>query len=152
MYSRFMVLMGAGRQTRLRRVLAAVLLHRRLPAYIYVYPIHDIRCYTCAESAHGSDSGLFSFPDIGALSADDAAKALRDPARNAGVSFENDALQEIFQLTKGYPYFLQEWGYQAWNLAPSSPITLDIVHTATPSVIRRLDANFFRVRALSAVV
>lgn len=89
---------------------------------------------------------LFSFPDIGALSADDAAKALRDPARNAGVSFENDALQEIFQLTKGYPYFLQEWGYQAWNLAPSSPITLDIVHTATPSVIRRLDANFFRVR------
>ena len=89
---------------------------------------------------------LFSFPDIGALSAEDAAKALRDPARNAGVSFENDALEEIFRLTKGYPYFLQEWGYQAWNLAPSSPITLDIVHTATPTVIRRLDANFFRVR------
>jgi hypothetical protein len=89
---------------------------------------------------------LFSFPDIGALSAEDAAKALRDPARNAGVSFENDALEEIFRLTKGYPYFLQEWGYQAWNLAPSSPITLDIVHTATPTVIRRLDTNFFRVR------
>ena len=49
---------------------------------------------------------LFSFPDIGALSAEDAAKALRDPARNAGVSFENDALEEIFRLTKGYPYFL----------------------------------------------
>lgn len=89
---------------------------------------------------------LFSFPDIGALSAEDAAKALRDPARDAGVTFENDALDEIFRLTKGYPYFLQEWGYQAWNLAPSSPITVDIVHTATPTVIRRLDANFFRVR------
>lgn len=89
---------------------------------------------------------LFSFPDIGALSAEDAAKALRDPARNAGVTFEDDALEEVFRLTNGYPYFLQEWGYQAWNLAPSSPITLDIVHTATPTVIRRLDANFFRVR------
>lgn len=89
---------------------------------------------------------LFSFPDIGALSDADAAKALQDPARDAGVTFENDALHEIFRLTKGYPYFLQEWGYQAWNLAPSSPITLDIVNTATATVVRRLDANFFRVR------
>lgn len=89
---------------------------------------------------------LFSFPDIGALSEADAAKALQDPAREAGVSFEGDALHEIFRLTKGYPYFLQEWGYQAWNLAPSSPITLGIVNTATATVIRRLDANFFRVR------
>ncbi len=89
---------------------------------------------------------LFSFPDIGALSEADAAKALQDPARDAGVSFEEDALHEIFRLTKGYPYFLQEWGYQAWNMAPSSPITLDIVNTATATVIRRLDANFFRVR------
>lgn len=89
---------------------------------------------------------LFSFPDIGALSDADAAKALQDPARDAGVTFENDALHEIFRLTKGYPYFLQEWGYQAWNLAPSSPITLDIVNIATATVVRRLDANFFRVR------
>ncbi len=89
---------------------------------------------------------LFSFPDIGALSEADAAKALQDPARDAGVAFEADALHEIFRLTKGYPYFLQEWGYQAWNLAPSNPITLDVVHTATATVIRRLDANFFRVR------
>ena len=89
---------------------------------------------------------LFSFPDIGALSEADSAKALRDPAHAAGVTFEDDALHDIFLLTKGYPYFLQEWGYQAWNLAPSSPITLDIVKTATTTVIRRLDENFFRVR------
>ena len=89
---------------------------------------------------------LFSFPDIGALTEADAAKALQDPAHAAEVNFENDALHEIFRLTKGYPYFLQEWGYQAWNLAPTSPITLDIVKSATATVIRRLDENFFRVR------
>ena len=32
---------------------------------------------------------LFSFPDIGALSADDAAKAVRDPAKAASVRFES---------------------------------------------------------------
>ena len=89
---------------------------------------------------------LFSFPDIGALAEVDAAKALQDPARAAGVTFTSDALREIFRLTRGYPYFLQEWGYQSWNMAEASPITLDVVHAATERVIRRLDENFFRVR------
>ena len=89
---------------------------------------------------------LFSFPDIGALSEADAAKALRDPAQEAGVEFQEEALQEVFRLTHGYPYFIQEWGYQAWNIATASPITLQTVLDATPEVIRRLDMNFFRVR------
>jgi hypothetical protein len=89
---------------------------------------------------------LFNFPDIGALSREDTAKALRDPAQAAGVVFEAPALDEVFRLTQGYPYFLQEWGYQSWNLAPISPITFSIVQNATASVIPRLDQNFFRVR------
>jgi hypothetical protein len=89
---------------------------------------------------------LFSFPDIGALSADDAAKALQDPAKAAGVSFQPSALAEVFRHTNGYPYFVQEWGYQSWNFAVSSPITKKIVQEATATVIPRLDQNFFRVR------
>jgi hypothetical protein len=89
---------------------------------------------------------LFSFPDVGALAKDDAATALREPALAAGVDFEQKALAEIFRLTKGYPYFLQEWGYQSWNQAPTNRITLGVVTAATPTVIERLDQNFFRVR------
>lgn len=89
---------------------------------------------------------LFNFPDIGALSEEDAVKALRDPAHEAGIEFQDDALREVFRLTHGYPYFLQEWGYQAWNMAAASPITLQTVKDATAEVIRRLDRNFFRVR------
>jgi hypothetical protein len=89
---------------------------------------------------------LFSFPDVGALSEEDTARALQDPAQAVGVAFKPEALKEVFRLTKGYPYFLQEWGYQAWNLATTSPITLQIVRNATATVIPRLDQNFFRVR------
>jgi hypothetical protein len=89
---------------------------------------------------------LFNFPDIGALSEDDSLKALREPAVAAGVIFEEDALREVFRLTRGYPYFIQEWGYQAWNLALASPISMDIVRTASQTVTPRLDQNFFRVR------
>jgi len=89
---------------------------------------------------------LFSFPDIGALSREDAGKALQEPALAAGVSFEEAALAEIFRLTKGYPYFLQEWAYQAWNRAETSPISFQVVQAATGTVLQRLDENFFRVR------
>ena len=89
---------------------------------------------------------LFGFPNIGALSQADTAKALREPALEAGVAFEHAALDEIFHQTKGYPYFLQEWGYAAWNLAIASPISLQVVRDAKNRVIPRLDENFFRVR------
>ena len=89
---------------------------------------------------------LFNFPNIGALSEEDTAKALQDPAKEAGIAFEAAALTEVYSLTKGYPYFLQEWGYVAWNVATSSPISLQVIQDATLTVIPRLDENFFRVR------
>ena len=89
---------------------------------------------------------LFNFPDVGPLSELDTAKALQDPVKAVGVEFEGSALKEIYRLTQGYPYFLQEWGYQTWNLSDHSPITLKDVHGATVQAIARLDKNFFRVR------
>lgn len=89
---------------------------------------------------------LFSFPDIGALPEADAIKAIADPVREAGEAINEDALSEIFKLTRGYPYFLQEWGYQAWNNAAVSPISMAVVKASTEIVSRRLDDNFFRVR------
>jgi hypothetical protein len=89
---------------------------------------------------------LFSFPDIGPLRQPDAIKALNDPVVAAGEAFESAALDEIFRMTKGYPYFLQEWGYQVWNHAEASPITLAVVVASSALVSQRLDENFFRVR------
>jgi len=76
------------------------------------------------------------------LSKEETAKALQDPAQEAGIIFESAALTEVYNLTKGYPYFLQEWGYVAWNVATSSPITLQAIQDATLTVIPRLDENF----------
>lgn len=89
---------------------------------------------------------LFQFPELGPLQAEDAAAAVQEPALAQDVRFTEEALREIIAQTQGYPYFLQEWGYQAWNLAESSPIDVDTVRLATQESIIRLDANFFRVR------
>ncbi|NOT11355.1 MAG: AAA family ATPase [Methylococcaceae bacterium] len=89
---------------------------------------------------------LFSFPDVGPLPEADAIRALQEPIRAAGESIEQEALREIYDMTKGYPYFLQEWGYQAWNHAMASPISLQVVLETSEVVSKRLDENFFRVR------
>ena len=89
---------------------------------------------------------LFNFPSIGPLKPDDVRRALTNPVEEEGVQFKPDAVETIVRLTQGYPYFIQEWGYQAWNHAESSPITLQVVKDATEDILRRLDENFFRVR------
>lgn len=89
---------------------------------------------------------LFDYPVVGPLKTEDAKKALQEPVRSEGASFTDEALDEIARVTECYPYFLQEWGYQAWKLAEKSPIDLDVVKKATEASIRSLDQSFFRVR------
>ncbi len=89
---------------------------------------------------------LFDFPVIGSLGSSDAAAAIEIPAHNLEVTFERAAVELIVSESKGYPYFLQEWGFHVWNLASTTPITLDDVRAARPFVIDQLDRNFFLVR------
>ena len=91
---------------------------------------------------------LFSYPIVDALKKEDAIDALQLPVKELGVHFSAQALDDIYTITKGYPYFLQEWGYHAWNTAAnnSSIITADDVKKANSLAITNLDTNFFRVR------
>ena len=89
---------------------------------------------------------LFEYPDIGALDPVEAKRALVKPAAQANVAFDDEAIAAVVRETQGYPYFLQEWGYQAWNTAPVSPITKEDVARSSEAAIRRLDQNFFRSR------
>jgi hypothetical protein len=89
---------------------------------------------------------LFDFPEVGALDEAAARMALTVPAEREEVVFEGAALDEILAQTQGYPYFLQEWGKNAWSVATSSPISADDVRVATVHALADLDASFFRVR------
>ncbi|MDR0476481.1 MAG: ATP-binding protein [Desulfobulbaceae bacterium] len=90
---------------------------------------------------------LFSFPEIGPLSEGESMLAIKEPIESAGESIEDAALQEIFRLTKGYPYSLQEWGYQLWNQAERSPLSVALAQKITDLVAHRLDENFFRAHS-----
>lgn len=89
---------------------------------------------------------LFDFPFVGPLDEPAARKALEVPARELGVVYEPAATQRILEATHGYPYFLQEWGKHAWDVAKASPITAHDVESASTEATAALDESFFRVR------
>lgn len=89
---------------------------------------------------------LFNFPPVGPLDPLSAIDAIRLPIKTEGEAISNDALDVIVDKTQGYPYFLQEWGYQVWALADQSPIDIVVADNAGNAAIRRLDEGFFRVR------
>jgi hypothetical protein len=89
---------------------------------------------------------LFDFPEVGPLAPAAAAQAIRQPLLQEGAEIEPAALALVVERTQRYPYFLQEWGSQAWNVAADSPITTADVERATVKALTALDNGFFRVR------
>lgn len=89
---------------------------------------------------------LFDFPPVGALDETAAIAAIRQPIVDEDESISDEALEDIVKQTEGYPYFLQEWGHQAWNVANHSPIDMNDVQEASVLALKRLDEGFFRVR------
>lgn len=89
---------------------------------------------------------LFDFPEIGPLSAEEAKLAIRKPVNDQDCEVTEEALDRIVEETRGYPYFVQEWGKHSWDAADASPITREDVDNASASAIAALDESFFRVR------
>lgn len=91
---------------------------------------------------------MFTFPEIGSLSPDEAGEAIRVPAMSEGVAWDDDAVALMFEVTQGYPYFIQEFGRQSWDLAEdgSGIIRRDDVERSVPLAIDELDSGFFQVR------
>jgi hypothetical protein len=89
---------------------------------------------------------LFEFPEIGPLSKQEADNALVIPAMEHSVKYTKGALELAYHQTKGYPYFIQEWGKHAWDVAGKSPITEENIRIASREAIADLDFSFFLVR------
>lgn len=93
---------------------------------------------------------LFTFPTIGNLGDQAATVALTEPARQHAVEFTPDAVARALEWTAGYPFFIQQLGNHAWNVADQSPITLEDVDAAITGAREALDSSLYEVRAQRA--
>ncbi len=99
-----------------------------------------------AGQARSYAERLFTFPVIAGLNEDDARAALVEPARRLEVDYEPQAVELALEWTRGYPFYIQQLGKHAWNLADSSPITPANVQDAIPIAQAGLDSSTYEVR------
>ena len=95
---------------------------------------------------------LFTYPSIGQLPRAAADEALVRPAWVRKVRFAKTALNLAFERTRGYPYFVQEYGKYAWNVASGSQIGRADMERGGELAQHALDDGFFLVRAERATV
>ena len=117
---------------------------RRSPVVLVGAGLPQLRARTGRARSYAER--LFDFPEVGPLVPEAARRAIEKPAQAEGVTVDDAALQRIIETTRGYPYFLQEWGKHAWDAADTSPIDLADVERATLAATAALDDSFFRVR------
>ena len=89
---------------------------------------------------------LFRYVMVDRLPRDMADRALLVPAGTEDVEYEPGALDELYRLTDGYPYFVQAYGKVTWDAAVGSPIRVADVHEAAPEAEGELAIGFFGAR------
>lgn len=92
---------------------------------------------------------LFDFIEIGALPDKDARLAIEKPADSLGKKYDTESTNKIFQITDGYPYFIQEFCKIIWNKAEDmneSNISLKLVKSVVEEFYAKLDESFFKIR------
>lgn len=87
---------------------------------------------------------MFDFKPIGSLKYDDAVKAILNPAKPFNIKYTENSLHEIYNITGGYPYFIQLLCYLL--VEETADINLETVNKVKDLFFENLDDSFFRIR------
>ena len=117
---------------------------RRMPILLAAAGLPQLRAQVAEAKTYAER--LFEFREVGPLDEKASGDAVAKPIRARNADIAPDALQVIVDETGGYPYFLQEWGKHAWDVAERSPIDARDVARASTEVSASLDSGFFRAR------
>ena len=89
---------------------------------------------------------LFSFDSVEQLPTALAEQALVAPAEAEGITWQAAAVTLLVDVAAGYPYFLQQFGQETWNVATAPSITLSDAQVGAAAGRAALDSGFFRSR------
>ncbi|MDV6011046.1 ATP-binding protein [Haloechinothrix sp. LS1_15] len=101
---------------------------------------------TVLSASKSYSERLFRYTRIDKLDRDDADLAVLAPIEREEAGIDHDALDALFEVSGGYPYFIQAYGKAAWDAAPADPITAEDVRVAAPEAEAELAVGFFGSR------
>lgn len=103
------------------------------------------------EHAAPYSDRLLEFRNLGNLDEIASKQLLAGAAATEGVRWSEEALGLVVSQAKGYPYFLQEFGKKAWNVAAGSDsVEFADAETAVRLTLRELDSDFYEGRYIQS--
>jgi hypothetical protein len=94
----------------------------------------------------GQYAERFSYPRVVAFTRDEAIRAFRETARLNNGDFTPEAAARGYDLTEGYPHFIQVYGELAWIHGKDDPISLRDVEAIHPLAKTVLEEGFYSTR------
>ena len=134
------------RQKELGSLIAA--LHR---ANQLGYPVMIIgaglpKIYKMLSDEKSYSERLFLYTEIASLNFEQSKKAIEEPVTKFEVTYTDEAIEKIIDITKGYPFFIQQLCQIVYNRTDNKIIQESDIEQSINEFFERLDVGFFRSR------
>ena len=115
------------------------------------YPIMMIgaglpKIYKMLSEEKSYSERLFTYKEIDSLTEEQSRKAIEEPAKKFGVYYTEDAVQKIIEITKGYPFFIQQMCQVVYKNTNEGLIQGTHVDMNIQEFFELLDSGFFKAR------
>lgn len=115
------------------------------------YPIMVIgaglpKIYKMLSDEKSYSERLFMYKQIGSLSLEQSQKAIEEPAKKFNVKYTTEAVERIVEMTKGYPFFIQQLCQIVYKNTDRDLIETTDVECNIDEFLNTLDHGFFKAR------
>ena len=115
------------------------------------YPIMIVgaglpKIYKMLSEEKSYSERLFLYKEIDSLTEEQSRKAIEEPAKKFGVSYTEKAVEQIIDITKGYPFFIQQICQIVYKNTSENLIHELHVKDNITEFFELLDIGFFKAR------
>ena len=115
------------------------------------YPIMIIgaglpKIYKMLSDEKSYSERLFMYKKIDSLTDEQSEKALEEPAKKFNIIYAHEATNKIVEITKGYPFFIQQLCKIVYDKTNKDVIELSDVENCIDEFLSSLDERFFKSR------
>lgn len=134
------------KQTELSALIAALHRVNQLGYPIMIIGAGLPKIYTMLSKAKSYSERLFLYKEVSSLTNEQARKAIEEPVKKFGALYTEAAVNEIIKITKGYPFFVQQFCRIVYDNAEEKTIDVNDVKNSINEFFTALDNGFFKVR------
>lgn len=134
------------KQNQLGSLIAALHRANQLGYPIMIIGVGLPKIYKMLSDKKSYSERLFMYKKIDSLTDEQSEKAIEEPAKKFNIIYAHEATNKIVEITKGYPFFIQQLCKIVYDKTNKDVIELSDVENCIDEFLSSLDERFFKSR------